>query len=200
MTKRCTLCKEVKPLDSFGINKRWNTPLSECKQCRKQKSAEYSKLHPGRRKASIEKYHRNNREKLRLRNTKWRKDNPEKAKLACSNWYKRKRNKITQCLYGSIQQQVKQLKCHKAVIHRKDVWKILGYSYEDFIKHIEKQFKPGMTWDNHGEWEIDHIVPKSFFRFQSYEDVEFKRCWRLKNIQPLWKHQNHAKSNKILIA
>jgi len=200
MTKRCALCKEVKPLDSFRIDKKRNIPRNWCKQCENQKAAEYRKLHPEKAKAAIEKYRRNNKEKCRLRNRKWRKANPEKSKFASRNWYRRTRNKITECLYESIKQHVKCLKCQNAEIRRKDVWEILGYSYEDFIKHIEKQFQPGMTWDNHGEWEIDHIIPASFFQFQSYEDVEFRMCWRLKNIQPLWKHQNRIKGNKILIA
>ena len=29
----------------------------------------------------------------------------------------------------------------------------------EFKAHIEKQFKEGMSWDNHGEWHIDHIIP-----------------------------------------
>lgn len=38
---------------------------------------------------------------------------------------------------------------------------ILGYTVSDFKKHIEKQFTSGMTWENHGEWHIDHIYPIS---------------------------------------
>ena len=30
-------------------------------------------------------------------------------------------------------------------------------------EHIEKQFVDGMSWDNWGEWHIDHIKPVSKF-------------------------------------
>ncbi len=38
---------------------------------------------------------------------------------------------------------------------------ILGCDMAIFRAHIEAQFKPGMTWENHTStgWHIDHIVP-----------------------------------------
>ena len=56
-----------------------------------------------------------------------------------------------------------------------------------------------MSWDNYGRngWEIDHIKPISSFNFNSYKDKEFKECWSLENLQPLWAEENIRKSNKI---
>jgi hypothetical protein len=69
----------------------------------------------------------------------------------------------------------------------------LGCPIEDFKAHIEKQFKEGMTWENYGEWQIDHITP---IRYESptLEQV----CERLHytNTQPLWKAENMAKGNR----
>jgi 5-methylcytosine-specific restriction endonuclease McrA len=50
-----------------------------------------------------------------------------------------------------------------------------------------------MTWDNYGEWEIDHIVPISSGKTE--EDV-IKLC-HYKNLQPLWKEDNRKKGNKL---
>lgn len=201
----CARCKQYKKLDEFGFDKRGKSVRrSWCKECSKEYAKKhahkYRKINPEKNREAVNKYNSNNRELVRQRNRKWRSNNPQKAKNASLNWYRRTKNKITECLYASIKQRVKRLKYQNAEIHRKDLWEILGYTYEDFVKHIEKKFQPGMTWDNHGEWEIDHIIPISFFCFQSPEDVEFKMCWRLENIQPLWKHQNKQKTNKILIA
>ena len=55
-----------------------------------------------------------------------------------------------------------------------------------------------MTWDNHGEWHIDHIVPISFFEYDSTDDVEFKYCWSLYNLQPLWSGENLRKYNNLV--
>jgi len=194
MDRQCTLCKQVKPLDRFGIYKRSNTPRSWCKECCSKKADEYRRLHPEKFKASIKKYLENHRQEIRLRNRNWQKANPEKARLSCRNWYRRRRNKITMCLYSSLSQ------AFGRGLGTMNIWEILGYSYEEFTRHIEGRFKDGMNWDNHGEWEIDHIIPQNFFEFQSYKDVEFKMCWRLENIQPLWRRENKQKGNKALVA
>lgn len=74
---------------------------------------------------------------------------------------------------------------------------ILGYTPEELIVHLEKQFNDGMNWDNYGEWHIDHIKPISSFVFESSEDEEFKKCWSLDNLQPMWGLENIRKGNKF---
>lgn len=76
--------------------------------------------------------------------------------------------------------------------------KIVGYSLEELMNHLKKKFKIGMSWENHGLWHIDHKRPVSSFNFQSFCDQEFKECWALKNLQPLWAKENHIKYNKIM--
>ena len=71
--------------------------------------------------------------------------------------------------------------------------KILGYTTQDLIEHLEKQFRDGMNWNNHGKWHVDHIKPKSSFIFTSYEDDGFQECWALENLQPLWAEENMKK-------
>lgn len=76
-------------------------------------------------------------------------------------------------------------------------WEILvGYTTEELIKHLERQFLPGMTWANYGDWHIDHIVPKTSFDFSSSEDPEFLACWAMANLRPLWGEENQKKSAK----
>ena len=145
-------------------------------------------------KRATHKYLRTHRELWRERNRQWRMDNPEKAKKACSNWYKRIPNKIQACLHSRVYESF------DGKVKGFLLWEILGYSCADFMTHIESWFHSGMSWDNHGEWEIDHIIPISFFQYDSFADVEFKMCWRLENIQPMWKHEHRCKATKILIA
>jgi hypothetical protein len=75
---------------------------------------------------------------------------------------------------------------------------MVGYSALDLKEHLEKQFIDGMTWENYGEWHIDHIKPISLFVFESVDDKEFKECWSLNNLQPMWGVENIKKSNKLL--
>lgn len=71
------------------------------------------------------------------------------------------------------------------------------YTLKELMAHLEAQFRPGMTWDNYGPiWHIDHIRPISWFSFESKEDPQFRECWALSNLQPLFKHENLSKSDR----
>ena len=76
--------------------------------------------------------------------------------------------------------------------------KRLGFSVEEFKKHMESKFKDDMSWDNYGKWHVDHIVPVSSFCFDSYGHPDFKKCWSLSNVQPLWARENMKKGSKII--
>ena len=90
-----------------------------------------------------------------------------------------------------IQQSIRGKKCGRK-------WEdLVGYSVDDLKRHLEKQFKDGMSWGNRSEWHIDHIIPKSVFNYEKPEDDDFKKCWALKNLQPLWAKDNISKHNKL---
>ena len=75
---------------------------------------------------------------------------------------------------------------------------ILKYTPEQLISHLESKFSENMTWDNYGEWHVDHIKPISSFMILEIGDEEFMNCWSLDNLQPLWGNENIKKSNKLL--
>ena len=61
----------------------------------------------------------------------------------------------------------------------------------------KKPFLPGMSWDNYGPvWHVDHIIPVKSFSFESAECPDFKACWALTNLRPLWKHENMVKQGR----
>lgn len=78
------------------------------------------------------------------------------------------------------------------------IFKLVGFSVEELKVHLESKFQVGMTWENIGDWHIDHVFPESKFNYKSFEDLEFKQCWSLSNLQPLWAEDNLKKGNKIL--
>jgi hypothetical protein len=65
--------------------------------------------------------------------------------------------------------------------------KCTGYEFRD---HIEKHFKEGMTWGNHGVWQIDHVVPLMHKKPTS-ADVVARAV--LSNIRPKWAYENAKK-------
>lgn len=75
---------------------------------------------------------------------------------------------------------------------------LVGYTAKDLKRHLEGLWLPGMSWDNYKfkGWQIDHIIPKSLWEYYSPNDSEFKQCWALCNLQPLWAKDNIRKSNK----
>lgn len=75
----------------------------------------------------------------------------------------------------------------------------VNFNIQDLMTHLEKLFKSGMSFDNHGKygWHIDHKKPISSFKFTSSDDPEFEECWSLNNLQPLWWWENLRKSSKV---
>lgn len=63
--------------------------------------------------------------------------------------------------------------------------KIVGCAPEFFRDYIEGKFEPGMSWDNHGEWHIDHIRPLSSFDFKAHPEDTY-RAGHYTNLQPMW--------------
>ena len=73
------------------------------------------------------------------------------------------------------------------------VEEIIG-GYNKAMAHIEMRLRPGMSWSNYGEWQLDHIVPLG----SAEDDIHLIELCCYLNIQPLWRKENIAKKNKIL--
>jgi len=68
------------------------------------------------------------------------------------------------------------------------------YTLDELMRHLERQFLPGMSWDNRSDWHIDHITPLASFEFASPEDEAFKAAWALTNLRPFWALDNIRKN------
>ena len=74
---------------------------------------------------------------------------------------------------------------------------LLGCDYETAMNHIESQFvgkNKWMNWNNHGEWEIDHIIPLA----SANTKEEMNPLFNYKNLQPLLAEDNRKKGDRIL--
>jgi len=69
----------------------------------------------------------------------------------------------------------------------------LGYSPNDLRMHLERMFKPDMSWENHGlgkeKWHVDHVKRIADFPLGTPASVVNS----LTNLQPLWQHENLKK-------
>lgn len=155
-------------------------------------------------------YYNANKQRILKSNANWRLKNKEKKLIMDKKWHdlnRDRRNQQTKEKYknnpkfkldmlfsSSINKALRNINSCK---NNKSWEDLVGYNTQLLKEHLEKQFKPEMNWKNHGTyWHIDHIKPKSWFRYDSTEHPEFKKCWALENLQPLEAEKNLTKNNK----
>lgn len=68
---------------------------------------------------------------------------------------------------------------------------LLGCSTIQLMDHLESRFQVGMSWDNYGEWHIDHIKPLAAFNLTDM--AELSKAAHYTNLQPLWASDNIKK-------
>ena len=73
---------------------------------------------------------------------------------------------------------------------------LLGCTPDDLKAHLAAQFTDGMTLDNYGEWEIDHIRPCASFDLTDPDQQ--RACFHYTNLQPLWRSDNRSKGAKLV--
>ena len=139
-----------------------------------------------------------NRDKLNEYHKEWRGKNIDKHRETKRTYQKEKRHtdpiyKLISNFRTAIYIVLKENKLDKYT----NYFNMVGYSAEQLKEHLEKQFKDGMNWENYGEWHVDHIKPISSFIFETCDDDQFKVCWSLDNLQPMWGIENIKKGNKI---
>lgn len=163
------------------INKTWlqaNSDKSKIYNDRaKQYKAEFYQKYKEKYKALHARYYQENKSKIVSLNLKRRNSNPLE--------------KIRHNLSIYVNKSLLKLKTSKS----KKTRQILGISLYEFKSYLESKFKPGMTWENYGEWHIDHICPLS----QALNEEELYKLWNYINLQPLWASENIIKSNQLTL-
>ena len=141
-----------------------------------------------------------NREHLNTYHKEWREKNIEKHRENKRTYERtRKANDPLYKLISNFRTAIYQVLKENNVEKNGHYFDILKYSPEELISHLENQFKDGMTWDNYGEWHVDHKIAISLHNIKEIGDEEFMKCWSLSNLQPMWGEENIKKSNKIII-
>jgi len=73
---------------------------------------------------------------------------------------------------------------------------LVGCSIEALRAHLERQFTDGMTWQNYGQWHVDHIKPCISFNLADAEQQAV--CFHFSNLRPLWAEANAAKGARMV--
>jgi hypothetical protein len=142
---------------------------------------------------------KDNKEYLKEYSRQWNKDNREHVNEYKRNYERERRaNDPKYRLAARTRTAVYTCLKEANVAKYRSTFELLGYGIEELMSHLEKQFTEGMSWENYGEWHVDHIIPMSSFEFESTECEGFKECWLLSNLQPLWGEDNLIKGPKLL--
>jgi len=121
----------------------------------------------------------------------------ENKEILKKNIYARKKKRLSKDpifkLKETISVRIRNFIRSKGFSKDQRTFDIIGYDINMLKMHLENQFKPGMTWENHGDWHIDHILPLASCK--SKEEV-YSKC-HYTNLQPLWAEQNQSKMDKM---
>lgn len=151
-----------------------------------------------RKRKNYDKWYEQNKEHRKEYIKEYRNNNVDKIRKSKRDYERnRKANDPLYKLISNFRTAIYQVLKENNVEKNKHYFDILKYTPEDLIEHLEKQFTGNMTWENYGEWHVDHKKPITSFNFQEMGDDEFMKCWSLDNLQPLWGEENIRKSNKI---
>lgn len=152
---------------------------------------------PERKRMQDAASYRRNADKRKAKVREWSERNKDKKRTINREFYRRKR---AECPTYRLRSSVSALIYHHLKHGKggKRTEEVLGYSIAALREHLERQFAKGMTWDNYGDWHVDHILPVASFQFESADDPEFRACWALTNLRPLWATENIRKSDNRL--
>ena len=221
--KKCYYCNQLKDFSKFGKNKAKKDGYStECIDCKKLLDKNYYK----KNKKKISKYFKQRylnykeliKQKVKEYQDKNSKEIYKERKTYLQSYLKIYRQTIKAKLKRRKRDKIYNKKKYHSNVQfkllcslRGRIWKVLngnpkskrtlellGCSIDFLKKHLEAQFKDGMTWENYGKhgWEIDHIYPCS--KYDLTDPTQQEQCFHYSNLQPLWGVDNRIKGDKIL--
>jgi len=189
--KQCTKCKEDKLLSEFKINKKTSFGVeNNCKPCRTEYFKEYKKKNIDAFRVRWELDVVKKQERLendieyRKKSTEYNREYARNKRLTDID-FKRK---------DAFRSLIRSAFKRKGYKKNSKTFKVIGCDYDFLVSYIESKFKEGMSWDNYGEWHIDHIYPISL----ATDLDHMTKLNHYTNLQPLWKTENLSKGNKLL--
>lgn len=210
--KICKKCQEEKSEKEFSFRSRPKNWLSSyCKECMKiyqqnwalrnkkqinQKSLDYYYENKEHIKTKQKEWYSKNRSSILKRQQEYvkRPDVIVRRRKVMNRWVM---NRIKNDPSFRIRRTLSTRIWHalKGNCESKKTIELLGCGIQNVKTWLESKFQSGMSWNNYGEWHIDHIIPCNSFDLTKKE--EQLKCFHHSNLQPLWKHDNLVKSDIV---
>ena len=198
VVKKCSKCGVAKPLSEFHkSNMSPDGTRSECKMCRVAGNGRPQFATEGERiayrKKYARRYARDHQDKINKYHRAW----ASKNKDVVAEYQQNRLN----TLHGSLSHKMGVL-INLSLKNGKQgrSWRdFVDYDLKDLERHLKRTMPNGYEWNDYldGKLEIDHVIPRSAFNYTSPEDIDFARCWGLKNLQLLTKKENRKKWNRL---
>lgn len=169
-----------------------------------EKIKAYRKANADRQRAYNKEYYRKYREELKADARAWTAANKERKKIADREYRIKKRKECNKrsleyskstperYLKKILRGRTYNLLSAKGFRKNKRFVEYIGITAEGLATYLEALFKPGMTWDNRGQWHVDHIIPLNSARTVE----ELYKLSHYTNLQPLWAAENISKGAK----
>lgn len=214
----CSKCGRLLPFTAEYFHRTNSTKSGlrgTCKECAAEYMERWRVANRERKNALNRKYAQTHKEQIAEYAPGWYLQNKEAAQRTHRAWYEAHKDKDLAMgrawrqshaaeHYASVAERLRQnpqLRIRNVIarqvlraIHDQKAgrsWeRLVGYSLRGLTNHLESLFEPGMTWANYGQWHMHHIRPVVSFAFASADDPQFKECWALDNLKPLWAHEN----------
>ena len=210
MMKICRMCDIEKAFSFYTKRKDTGRYRNTCKECCSIKRKKHYEKNKSKAKQQMRQYYKDNKGHLDEKHKKYVKNNETEIKQYKAEWYQENKKRILENYKKELKNNPQKRISHylrtrlNKVLKLKNISKtfqshnkFLGCSPKEAKNYLEQQFREGMSWTNHGEWHIDHIIPLASFDLTCEEDVR-KAC-HYTNLQPLWAEENLAKGDKIII-
>jgi len=187
-----------------------------CIPCQRERTQTWRKTSEGKeyqKKVAKERWADPNERKKSVKSrADWAETNPERVKeLKRKDYYKhwaknrakavinqriRYRNDPMYRLRKSLAKRISTALSYQGLTKSDTTQSLVGCSIDQLKKHLEINFREGMTWDQYGKegWHVDHLRPCSSFDLA--DEKQQLVCFNWRNLAPLWSKENIAKADK----
>lgn len=203
----CSKCGEVKPLIDFYYRVTRSKYHTICIICNKSRTENWRLLNNDKRikylsdnkeiiKIQRKDYYTRNKNKFRVNLKNNRLKNQERCRITRNKYMQKRRQSLDFKLVENYRRMLNKFYNISNIKKYEKSSNLIGCTPLEFQNYLCKQFVDTMSHINYGEWEIDHIIPCSFFNLQ--DKIELKQCFHYTNLRPLWKLDNIKKSDNLL--